>query len=74
MEDQHFSQKSASCNKSVDILQQTSYQQTDIRMRSHGLRQLVDDKSALQVIKRPISKSRDYKEGPLQSKKRKVLS
>ena len=29
----------------VDILQQTSYQQADIRMRSHGLRQLVDDKS-----------------------------
>ena len=31
--------------KSVDILQQTCYQQADIRMRSHGLRQLVDDKS-----------------------------
>ena len=55
MEDQHFSQKSASCNKSVDILQETSYQQTDIRMRSHGLRQLVDDKSALQAVKRLIA-------------------
>ena len=33
------------CNKFVDILQQTFYQQADIRMRSHGLRQLVDDKS-----------------------------
>ena len=33
------------CNKFVDILQQTCYQQADIRMRSHGLRQLVDDKS-----------------------------
>ena len=39
------SKKRASCNKSVDILQQTSYQQADITMRSHGLRQLVDDKS-----------------------------
>ena len=28
-----------------DILQQTCYQQADIRTRSHGLRQLVDDKS-----------------------------
>ena len=28
-----------------DILQQTCYQQVDIRMRRHGLRQLVDDKS-----------------------------
>ncbi len=39
------SQKRASCHKSVDILQQTCYQQADIRMRSHGLRQLVDNKS-----------------------------
>ena len=39
------SQKRASYNKPVDILQQTCYQQADIRMRSHGLRQLVDDKS-----------------------------
>ena len=38
-------QNSANCNKSVDILQQSCYQQADIRMRSHGLRQLVDDKS-----------------------------
>ena len=29
--------------KSVDILQETCYQQADIRIRSHGLRQLVDD-------------------------------
>ena len=35
----------ASGNKFVDILQQTCYQQSDIRMRSHVLRQLVDDKS-----------------------------
>ena len=33
------------CNKFVDILQQTCFQQADIRMRLHGLRQLVDDKS-----------------------------
>ena len=37
------------CNKPVNIrpniLQQTCYQQADIRMRSPGLRQLVDDKS-----------------------------
>ena len=31
-------QNSANCNKSVDILQQSCYQQADIRMRSHGLR------------------------------------
>ena len=37
----------ASCNKSVDILHETYYQQADIRMRSHGLRQLVDDKSVV---------------------------
>ena len=37
-------QNSANCNKSVDILQQSCYQQADIRMRSRGLRQLVDDK------------------------------
>ena len=35
----------ASSSKYVDILQQTCSQQTDIRMRSHDLRQLVDDKS-----------------------------
>ena len=29
----------------VNILQQTCYQQVDIRMRSHGVRLLVDDKS-----------------------------
>ena len=39
------SHKLASSNKPVDILQQTCYQQADIRMRSHGLGQLVDDKS-----------------------------
>ena len=39
------SHKRARSNKSVDILQQTCYQQADIRMRSHDLRQLVDDKS-----------------------------
>ena len=38
------SKKRENCNKSVDILQQTCYQQADIRTRSHGLRQLVDDK------------------------------
>ena len=38
-------QKQGSSNKSVDILQQTCHQQADIRMRSHCLRQLVDDKS-----------------------------
>ena len=32
-------------NKPIDILQKTCYQQADIRMRSHGLRLLVDDKS-----------------------------
>ena len=31
--------------KFVDILQPTCYQQADIRMRLHDLRQLVDDKS-----------------------------
>ena len=31
-------QKRARCNKSVDILKQTCYQQADIRMRSYGLR------------------------------------
>ena len=35
----------ASCDKSVDILQQTCYQQTDIRTHLNGLPQLVDDKS-----------------------------
>ena len=38
------SQKHASYNKSVDILQQTCYQQANIRMCLHGLQQLVDDK------------------------------
>ena len=33
-----------SCKKSVDILQQTCYQQANVRMRLHSLRQL-DDKS-----------------------------
>ena len=34
------------CNdpRDVDLLQKTCYQQADIRMRSHGLRQLGDDK------------------------------
>ena len=32
-------------NKSLDILQQTCYQQADIRIRSHGLLRFVDDKS-----------------------------
>ena len=40
------SQKRASCNTFVDILQQTCYQQADVRMRLHGLRQRVGDKSA----------------------------
>ena len=35
----------ASWNKSVDILQQSCCQQAGNRMRSRGLRQLVDDKS-----------------------------
>ena len=38
-------QKRASYNKSVYIFQQTHYQQADLRMRSHGMRQLVDDMS-----------------------------
>ena len=29
----------------VNVLKKTCYQQVDIRMRSHGLRQLVNDKS-----------------------------
>ena len=40
-----YSQKHASYNKSVDILQQTCYQRPNIRMCLHGLQQLVDDKS-----------------------------
>ena len=44
MNDLHSIKRSSS-NKSGDILQQICYQQADIRMRSHGLRQLVDDKS-----------------------------
>ena len=31
------------------ILQQTCYQQDDIRIRSHGLRQLVDARSVLKM-------------------------
>ena len=42
---QYLAKNAQHCNKSVDILQQTCYQQADIRMRSHGLRQLVDVKS-----------------------------
>ena len=42
---QQHRQKLSSYLKSVVISQQTCYQQVDIRMRSHGLRQLVDDKS-----------------------------
>ena len=38
------SRKLACCNKFVAILKQTCYQQADIKMRSHGLRQLVHDK------------------------------
>ena len=38
------SQKCAKCDKFVDILQQT-YQQVDIRARSNGLRQALDDRS-----------------------------
>ena len=38
-------QKQGSSNKSVDIMERTCHQQADIRMRSHCLRQLVDDKS-----------------------------
>ena len=47
------SQKNANYNKSVDILQQTCCQQADIRMDSHGLRQLIDDKSvaSCQIVK-----------------------
>ena len=37
-------------NKSVDILQQTCYQQADIRVCSHGLRQLVDDKPVVNLL------------------------
>ena len=44
-----YNQNPACLNKSVDILQSTGYQQADIRMRSHGLRQLVDDKSVANV-------------------------
>ena len=38
-------QNNARQDKFVDILQQICSQQVDIGMRSHGLRQLVDDKS-----------------------------
>ena len=41
---QLHNKKRANCSKSVDILQQTCYQKADIRMSSHGLVQLVDDK------------------------------
>ena len=39
------SQKCESCNEFDGILQQTCCQEADIKMCSHGLRQLVDDKS-----------------------------
>ena len=39
------SQKHASCNKYIEILQQTCYQQADSKMRLNDLQQLVDDKS-----------------------------
>ena len=41
----HYTKKMRKLHKSVDILRQTCYQQADIRMRWHGLRQLVDNKS-----------------------------
>ena len=48
------SQKRTSFNRSFNILEHVlSYQQADIRMRSHGLRQLVDDK--LQVFNRLVA-------------------
>ena len=71
--------KRASCNKSfhvfcnrqsVDVLQQTCcYQQADIRMRLHGLRQLVNDKTVancqqtclLQVVSTSCNKSANGK-------------
>ena len=40
----HTQPKTRSCNKSVDNCNNL-LQQANIRMRSHGLRQLVDDKS-----------------------------
>ena len=46
-----FTHKRASCNKSIDILQQTCYQQADIRMRSHGLLTTI----LLQVVKRLVA-------------------
>ena len=40
-----------SCNKFVNIFQETCYEQADIRMRSYGLRQLVDNEFQLfQVV------------------------
>ena len=35
----------SNCNKCVNILQLTCYQQLDIRMCSHGLRELVEDRA-----------------------------
>ena len=37
--------RTATCNKSVDILQQTCYEQADIRMSLNGWQQHVDGKS-----------------------------
>ena len=45
--------KTASCNKSVDIFN-NFLQQADIRMRSHGLQQLVKT-SLLQVVNRLVT-------------------
>ena len=42
---QNTSQKRTSYNKSVDIRQEICHQQADIRMRSHGLRDIFDVKS-----------------------------
>ena len=50
----YTAKKCASWNKSVDILEQTFYQQADIRMRSHGLWELVDDKSVASYFSKLI--------------------
>ena len=50
----YTAKKCPSCNKSVDILEQTFYQQADIRMRSHGLWELVDDKSVASYFSKLI--------------------
>ena len=47
------SEKHASYIEFVDILQQTCYQQAGIRMRSHGLRQLMTT-SLVQVVNRLV--------------------